>query len=84
MAGNYEAFSVMKYNTAGVLEAQASVSVKVRLDGAGSDAAESPLTTNADGVIVAGSIAAGSPGGIVHFRIENSSGTAQSTSQTLT
>jgi hypothetical protein len=60
------------------------VSVKVRADGAGSDAAESPLTTDADGKIIAGSLAAIAVGTKVHFRVENRSGLAGSISQITT
>jgi hypothetical protein len=85
MASSYAAFYVKKETTAGVIESVgAGVSVKVREDGAGSDAAESPLTTDADGQIAAGSLAAVSVGTKVHFRVENNSGLAGSISQITT
>ncbi len=85
MAGSYASFPVYIESTAGtVAAAGAGVSVKVRLQGAGSDAAESPLTTDSSGIIASGSIAAASAGDIAHFRVENSSGLAGVVSQTLT
>lgn len=62
----------------------AGVSVKVREDGAGSDVAESPLTTDANGEIAAGSLAAVAAGTLIHFRIENHGGMAGSISQITT
>lgn len=61
-----------------------AATVKVRQDGAAADVAESPLKTNADGEIVAGSIAALSAGTLVHFRVENYRGLAATVSQTTT
>ena len=85
MASDYESFPVMAYNTVGVLEnVGAGVSVKARLSGAGSDLAESPLTTNSDGEIVAGTFASTSPGDIVNFRVENLLGLAGSVAQETT
>ena len=48
------------------------------------DLAGRTLSTNGDGEIVAGTIAALSPGDIVHFRVENFEGGSDSTTQTLT
>lgn len=85
MAGSYATFQVFKQAAAGEQQSVGSgVQVKVRLAGAGSDAAESPLTTNANGEIVGGTIAAGSPGQIVYFRIENLDGLAGCVAQVLT
>lgn len=84
MAGNYEGFPVMKYDENGVLTQRPGIDVKVRILGDMSDAAESPLTTDADGEIVAGSIAAASAGDVAIFRVEDDDGTAKSVSQTLT
>lgn len=85
MASSYAQFYVKKETTAGVIESVgAGVSVKVRKEGSGSDAAESPLTTDADGKIAAGSLAAVTVGSTVHFRVENSSGLAGSISQVTT
>jgi hypothetical protein len=72
---NYASFTVLVEDTAGVItDVGAGVSVKVRAAGASSDAAESPLTTGANGVIAAGTLAAISAGTRVHFRIENYNG----------
>lgn len=85
MAGTYSTFQVFKQTTAGEQQSVGSgVQVKVRLAGAGSDAAESPLTTNANGEIVGGTIAAGSPGQIIYFRVENLDGLAGCVAQILT
>ena len=61
-----------------------SVSVKCRKLGAGSDLAESPLTTDSNGQIAAGSFSATSAGDVVHFRIENFNGLAGTYSQETT
>ncbi len=61
-----------------------AVQVKIRAEGVGSDAAESPLTTDASGDIGSGSLAAISVGTVVHFRVENFQGMAFSVSQTTT
>jgi hypothetical protein len=75
MAGNYETFPVLVRDQNGVIDdVGAGVSVEVRIDGAGADAAESPLTTGANGVIAAGSIAAASAGDLLLFRVENQGG----------
>lgn len=85
MAGSYQAIAWKYESEPGIiLSVGTGVSVKVRIDGAGSDASESPLTTDANGETAAGTIAAGSPGTKVHFRIENYHGLAQSVSQILT
>lgn len=75
MAGLYESFPVLTRDQNGVIDdVGAGVTVKVRIDGAGADAAESPLTTGANGVIAAGSIAAASPGDLLLFRVEDLAG----------
>lgn len=84
MAGDYETFAVMKYDDAGVLVQRPGVDVAVRIKGEVADAAESPLTTNGDGEIVAGTIAAASPGDIAIFRVENDDGSSKSVTQVLT
>jgi hypothetical protein len=85
MAGSYEEFSVLVRDENGVIDDVGSgVSVKVRIDGQGSDAAESPLTTIANGVISAGSIAAASAGSRLLFRIENYNGLSASLAQIAT
>jgi len=85
MAANYAALAVSYETTAGVItRVGASVSVKCRKEGAGSDLAESPLSTNSSGEIAAGSFASGVAGEVVHFRVENYNGLAFSVSQVLT
>lgn len=75
MASNYLGFPVTKETTAGeIVSVGAGVSIKCRVKGAGADLAESPLTTNGDGEIVAGSFASTSPGDEVVFRGENLEG----------
>ena len=81
MASNYQGFPVTTIDPDGVqVSVGAGVSVKVREEGAGADVAESPLSTNADGEIVAGSLAAVAVGTVVHFRVELNNGVAASTS----
>lgn len=85
MAGSYASFAVHIRSAVGVVSSPGSgLQVKVRLAGAGADAAESPLTTDANGEIAAGSIAAGSAGTKVYFRVENRNGIAGCVGQTLT
>lgn len=85
MAGNYVGFSVNYETTAGLItRVGAGVSVKCRKQGAGADAAESPLTTDSNGKIAGGSFAALSAGDIVNFRVENYNGMSASSAQTLT
>ena len=85
MASNYAAFTVVDVDTNGVpTNVGAGVSVKARADGAGSDAAESPLTTGLYGVVAAGSFASIAANTVVHFRIENRGGKAGTLSQVTT
>lgn len=85
MASNYAGFNVNYETTAGVLTSVgAGVSVACRKAGAGSDLAESPLTTDSNGAIASGSFASTTAGDIVHFRVENFQGMAASVSQTTT
>jgi hypothetical protein len=82
---NYEGFPVMYETTAGVpTSIGAGVDVLVRAQGEVSDAAESPLTTDANGEIAAGSLAAVDPGTVVYFRIELFEGMAGSVAQITT
>jgi hypothetical protein len=82
---SYAGFNVKVRNQYGVVSAVgAGVSVKVRADGAGSDAAESPLTTDVNGAIAGGTLAAISAGTLVHFRVELEQGGAASASQITT
>lgn len=85
MASNYLGFTVQYKDTNGEIQnVGAGVSVNVRVRGAGSDAAESPLTTDADGQIAAGSLAAVPAGTVVCFRVENYGGRAKSIAQITT
>lgn len=85
MASNYAGFAVMYETTKGVpTRVGSGVSVKCRKAGAGSDLAESPLTTNSDGEIVSGSFASVTAGSTVYFRVENYNGLAFSISQITT
>lgn len=85
MASSYAGFPVNYEVTPGsIVSVGSGVSVKVRAEGAGADAAESPLTTNGDGEIVAGTLAAIAVGTVVHFRVENLGGLAGSCSQETT
>lgn len=85
MASDYEGFAVTFESSPGVIESVgAGVDVHCREHGAGSDLAESPLSTDANGEIAAGTFAATSPGDVVHFRVENVGGIAMSISQITT
>jgi len=85
MAASYTGFPVRYRTAAGELESVgAGVSVKCRKLGAGSDLAESPLTTDSNGEIAGGSFAALTAGDIVHFRVENYTGLAGTYSQVTT
>jgi hypothetical protein len=85
MASNYAAFPVKYRTAAGELESVgAGVSVKCRKLGAGSDLAESPLTTDSNGEIASGSFSATTAGDVVHFRVENLNGLAGTYSQETT
>lgn len=82
---SYAGFAVNYETTSGsIVSVGAGVSVKVRAEGSGSDAAESPLTTDANGEIAAGTLAAIAAGTVVHFRVENFNGLAFSNSQITT
>jgi hypothetical protein len=82
---SYDGFAVSYETTDGIqLSVGDAVQVKVRAEGAGADAAESPLLTNADGEIEAGTLAAIAVGTVVHFRVENYNGMAFSVSQVTT
>lgn len=82
---SYLGFSVNYRDDEGdIVSVGAGISVKVRAAGAGSDAAESPLTTDANGLIAAGTLAAIAAGTTVHFRVENYGGRSASISQITT
>lgn len=85
MPSNYAGFAVQYSTTPGqVLSVGSGVSVKVRADGAVSDVAESPLTTNSNGEIAGGTLSAIAAGTLVHFRVENYGGASASFSQVTT
>jgi hypothetical protein len=85
MASNYQGFVVTKQTTDGeIVHVGSGVSVRARVEGAGSDVAESPLTTDSNGEIAAGSFAAVAVGTKVHFRVENLTGLAGTLSQITT
>jgi len=85
MASNYASFPVTYRDTEGIIQSVgAGISVKVRVRDAGADVAESPLTTDSNGVIAAGSLAAVAVGSVVCFRVENYGGRAFSVAQITT
>jgi hypothetical protein len=85
MASNYEGFTVYTRDANGVLApVGAGVSVAVFDVTANAAAAESPLTTDSDGNVAAGSLAAVAAGTRVRFRVENHSGLAASGTQITT
>lgn len=82
---SYQGFAVTYEDEQGVINSVgAGVSVKVRAQGAGADAAESPLTTDSNGEIAAGTLAAIAAGTKVHFRVEQFQGMAFSIAQYTT
>ncbi len=85
MASNYEGFVVQVRDENGVVtNVGASVDVAVYDCTALADVAESPLTTDVNGEIAAGSLAALAAGTRVRFRVENYNGLAFSVSQVTT
>jgi len=85
MASSYAGFPVTYENNAGeIVSVGPGVDVAVYDTVAGADAAESPLTTDSNGEIAAGSLAAVAVGTKVHFRVENFQGMAFSSSQLTT
>ena len=82
---DYDGFAVTFENDLGVVQSVgAGVDVLVRAQGGGSDEAESPLTTDANGEIAAGTLASVSIGTKVHFRVEEFQGMAFSVAQITT
>lgn len=82
---DYLGFAVTYENDQGeVLPVGAGVEVKVRAEGEVADEAESPLTTDSNGEIAAGSLASVSAGTKVHFRVEEFLGMAFSIAQITT
>lgn len=82
---NYAEFAVQVRDENGVLtNVGAGVSVAVRVEGEVADEAESPLTTDSNGEIAAGSLAGVAAGTLVHFRVEEHEGASASASQITT
>lgn len=82
---SYAGFAVQVRDENGVITAApAGVDVHVRAEGEMADAAESPLTTDSNGEIAAGTLAAIAVGTLVHFRVEELEGGAASASQITT
>lgn len=82
---SYQGFAVTYEDEQGVVSSVGpGVDVLVRAQGAGADAAESPLTTDANGEIAAGTLAAIAAGTKVHFRVEEFQGMAFSIAQYTT
>jgi hypothetical protein len=82
---DYLAFAVTFETEQGVVQSVGpGVEVHVRAQGEGADEAESPLTTDANGEIAAGSLAGVAAGTRVHFRVEEFLGMAFSIAQITT
>lgn len=82
---DYELFPVMYETTVGVpVSVGPGVEVLVRAEGEVTDAAESPLVTDSNGEIAAGTLADIEPGTVVHFRIELFEAMAGSVAQITT
>jgi hypothetical protein len=78
MPSDYPRIDFLYETTAGTqLQVDAGVTVKARVEGAGSDVDEGPYTTDDDGGIAAGTINVVA-GTVVHFRIEQFRGMATS------
>lgn len=85
MASSYAQFTVQKRDLNGVItDVGAGISVAVYNDTTNADVAESPLTTIANGVISAGSLAAVPVGTRIRFRVQNHDGMAGSSTQITT
>lgn len=81
----YAAFDVVDVDTNGIQTLVGpTISVKVRKAGAGSDAAESPLTTDSLGHIPSGTLAGITAGSTVYFRVENYNGKGATLAQVTT
>lgn len=83
MPSDYQAFRLVYNDENGRLQAFASVSVKVRTSDDDYAADLTTLTTNADGEIVAGTLAVDA-GTRARFRVENYLGLAASITQVTT
>jgi hypothetical protein len=82
---SYMGFPVMYENDEGQpLSVGAGVEVHVRADGEIADEAESPLTTDSNGEITAGTLAGVAAGTKVFFRVEEFAGMAGSIAQITT
>jgi hypothetical protein len=85
MASDYSGFPVTFENDQGVVQSVGpGVEVLIRAQGGGSDEAESPLTTDSNGEIAAGTLAGVVAGTKVHFRVEEFQGMAFSVAQITT
>lgn len=85
MPSDYEGFPVTTIDPFGVqVSVGPGIDVLVRAEGAGSDSADSPLTTNGDGEIDPGTLSDITAGTVVHFRVEEFEGVSASTSQRTT
>lgn len=85
MASNYDGFTVQYRNSAGVItNVGAGVSVAIYDTIAAADAAESPLTTDSNGAIAAGSLAAVAVGTLIRFRVDDLNGRSGMTAQITT
>lgn len=82
---NYAGFAVkVRAHNGVVTNVGAGVDVAVRAEGEVADEAESPLTTDSNGEIAAGTLAGVAVGVRVHFRVENYTGGAASATQVTT
>lgn len=82
---SYQGFPVQFENEQGVIQSVgAGVEILVRAEGGGSDEPESPLTTDSNGEIAAGTLAGVAAGTKVHFRVEEFQGMAFSIAQFTT
>lgn len=82
---NYAAFAVKVRDHNGIVtNVGAGVDVAVRAEGEVADEAESPLTTDSNGEIAAGTLAGVAAGVRVHFRVEEHEGGAASATQVTT
>lgn len=85
MASNYAGFAVQIRDENGILtNVGAGVSVAVYNVTTAAAVAESPLTTDSNGEIAAGSFAAVAVGTRVRFRVESNAGLAGSSTQVTT
>lgn len=85
MPSDYQGFAVSFETSPGVITSVgAGIEVHVYDTSASADSADSPLLTDADGLIADGTLSDVDPATVVHFRVENYNGMAFSVSQTTT